>query len=552
MEHLLSVCMIIKNEEKVLERCLNSIKGIADEIIIVDTGSHDQSKEIALLYTDKLYEFEWVDDFSKARNYASSKASGQWILIMDADEYVDRDSFEEFKKNMSSNPPPNDINAVQIINFLGENAKSTALNRHTRLYKNNGLIEYYRPIHEILRYKEGVNESGFGLVDLKIYHSGYMNETVEEKQKTERNLPILLGLEKKTGIDYFYIGNEYKKLGEMKKAIQYYQAAYKNRESVGADYITKLLVFLIDALYREKRHEDALEIIKGCEEAYPNIVDYKYYKGLIFYTQKEYSKAKSIFEYILANQSNLIVDHSQEHKELSPLVHLANIYELENELHKAVEYYARAASLSQHNDALWEKLLYLLGKHSTLEELTQFINDRIVPVHGMTEHRLIKILLNIPLLDVQKLSRSLLNNERLTLIENEALWLKNYLLDHNHEEVKQELENKTIGEVAVILNTNIFSIADFIIHVHKYKSEKNIDFLYQLTSKNKIDNVRNLLFKDKHKKMNLSQTEQGLFINIYRQAKVLEIESIIIKLDKKLFLLNQSFKEEILTINNLL
>lgn len=548
MDQLLSVCMIIKNEEKVLDRCLNSINGIADEIIIVDTGSKDQSKEIALGYTDKVFDFEWVDDFSKARNYAASKASGEWILVIDADEYVDYDSFEEFKNKLLSNPPQNNINAVQITSFLGESAESTGLNYHTRLYKNNGLIEYHRRIHETLRHKEG--QEDFGIVDFNIYHSGYMKNTVKEKQKTDRNLSILLEQEKKTGIDYFYIGNEYNALGELGKAIQYYQAAYKNRNSVDANYIPKLLVYLIDALYREKRYGEALEIIKGCEEAYPNYADYKYLKGLIFYAKKEYQKAKSIFEFILTNRSNLIVDHSEDYKELSPLIHLAIIYELEGELHKAVEYYSRAVSLNESNDSLWSKLLYLLGKHSSLEELSRFINDRVIPVQGMTEQRMIKILLNVPLLDVQKLSRSLLNHEKLILIENEALWMKNYLLDHNFEELKSMLGSKTIGEMIAIMTTGIFTIADYIIQAHECEDEINMVILKQIGTQSGIDNILNLLLSEKHKRMKLSQTEQNLFINIYRQAKVLGVDDILYILDKKVYLLGKSSKEEIIKLRN--
>ena len=142
MKKLLSVCMIVKNEEEVLERCLQSIHGIADEIIIVDTGSTDNTKQIATKYTDKFYEIKWENDFSKARNYAASKASGEWILVIDADEYVDRESFNEFKKQLSLNPPVEEINAVQIVNFVGEEANNTTLNHHTRLYRNNGLIEF--------------------------------------------------------------------------------------------------------------------------------------------------------------------------------------------------------------------------------------------------------------------------------------------------------------------------------------------------------------------------------------------------------------------------
>ena len=80
--------MIVKNEEKVLKRCLNCVKDIVDEIIIVDTGSTDKTKEIARKYTDKVLDFKWVNDFSKARNYSFSKATKDYILWLDADDVI--------------------------------------------------------------------------------------------------------------------------------------------------------------------------------------------------------------------------------------------------------------------------------------------------------------------------------------------------------------------------------------------------------------------------------------------------------------------------------
>ena len=76
----ISLCMIVKNEEKVLARCLDSIADLMDEIIIVDTGSSDNTKEIAKKYTDKIYDFAWIDDFSAARNYSFSKATKRVYL----------------------------------------------------------------------------------------------------------------------------------------------------------------------------------------------------------------------------------------------------------------------------------------------------------------------------------------------------------------------------------------------------------------------------------------------------------------------------------------
>ena len=85
----ISLCMIVKDEEKVLERCLASVADLMDEIVVVDTGSTDKTKEIAKKYTDKIYDFKWVDDFSAARNFAFSHASKDYVLSMDADEVLE-------------------------------------------------------------------------------------------------------------------------------------------------------------------------------------------------------------------------------------------------------------------------------------------------------------------------------------------------------------------------------------------------------------------------------------------------------------------------------
>ena len=93
----ISVCMIVKNEEAVLARCLDCLKDIADEIIIVDTGSSDSTKKIAATYTDKVYDFEWINDFAAARNYAFSLATMDYIYSADADEMIDDVNRQKFK-----------------------------------------------------------------------------------------------------------------------------------------------------------------------------------------------------------------------------------------------------------------------------------------------------------------------------------------------------------------------------------------------------------------------------------------------------------------------
>ena len=103
-----SLCMIVKNEERILRRCLDSIVDLVDEVVIVDTGSEDATKQIAEEYGAAIYDFKWIDDFSAARNYAFSKATKEYIYSADADEVLDeenRNRFRLLKENLLPDVP---------------------------------------------------------------------------------------------------------------------------------------------------------------------------------------------------------------------------------------------------------------------------------------------------------------------------------------------------------------------------------------------------------------------------------------------------------------
>ncbi|MCR5823068.1 MAG: glycosyltransferase family 2 protein [Lachnospiraceae bacterium] len=162
----ISVCMIVKNEEKVLARCLDSLKTIADEIVIADTGSTDRTKEIAAQYTDKIYDFEWIGDFSAARNFVFSKATGDYIYSADADEVLDLGNIKRFqvlKKCM--------IPEVEIVTMIYVNPKDINMaynnlrERRPKLFKRLRTFTWIDPIHETVRLDPVVFDS-----DVEILH----------------------------------------------------------------------------------------------------------------------------------------------------------------------------------------------------------------------------------------------------------------------------------------------------------------------------------------------------------------------------------------------
>ncbi len=114
----ISLCMIVKNEERILARCLDSIEDLMDEIVIVDTGSTDRTKAIASRYTDKIYDYEWTGDFAEARNFAFSKAGMEYIYSADADEVMDERNREAFRRLKTTLLPEIDIVQMYYANQL--------------------------------------------------------------------------------------------------------------------------------------------------------------------------------------------------------------------------------------------------------------------------------------------------------------------------------------------------------------------------------------------------------------------------------------------------
>jgi len=146
----ISLCMIVKNEEDVLDRCLSSARDIVDEIIIVDTGSTDNTKNIALKYTDNIFDFEWINDFSAARNNAFSKATKDYILWLDADDVIlddDIKKFKELKETLSL-----DVDNVMMMYNVGfdETGVVTLSYFRERLSKRSNNAKWAEPVHECL------------------------------------------------------------------------------------------------------------------------------------------------------------------------------------------------------------------------------------------------------------------------------------------------------------------------------------------------------------------------------------------------------------------
>jgi glycosyltransferase involved in cell wall biosynthesis len=228
---MLTLCMIVKNEEKNLAACLDSVKDVVDEIIIVDTGSTDSTIQIAEKYNAKIFQYEWTNNFSAARNFALGKSSGEWIFYMDADERLDRNSIAEFKKLSDANLLIGYYCAVK--NYHLDRNRDNSI-RYIRLFANSPEIKFIGRVHERLEPSLIQNRYQFLHSNILIHHIGYSNSQEDKQKKIERNLFLLKEEYESTKAPFslFQIAQSYNILNDKLNAFKYYKSA---GESVGLD-----------------------------------------------------------------------------------------------------------------------------------------------------------------------------------------------------------------------------------------------------------------------------------------------------------------------------
>lgn len=174
----ISLCMIVKDEEQTLERCLESVKNIPDEIVIVDTGSTDKTIEIAQKYTDKIYGVKWEEDFAKARNFSFAQATKEYIMWMDADDLIEEEQNSRIIILKQTLHAAIDVVLMKYHTDVDSSGRAGLAYYRERLIKNNKEMKWVEPIHEIIDLKGNIMCS-----DIYITHRG-------SSKNRERNLRI--------------------------------------------------------------------------------------------------------------------------------------------------------------------------------------------------------------------------------------------------------------------------------------------------------------------------------------------------------------------------
>ena len=181
----LSLSMIVKNEKDVLARCLKSVKSIVNEIIIVDTGSTDKTPEIAKEFGATILRYEWTDNFCAARNFSLDYVTGDWVLVLDADEVLIYDSSEQIARLLTDNQAEGYF--IRVVNLLGEPPDlETSEDMVVRLFRNRPEYRFEGAIHEQINASiyRASGDHALKRVPLTIYHDGYLAENIKKKKKS--------------------------------------------------------------------------------------------------------------------------------------------------------------------------------------------------------------------------------------------------------------------------------------------------------------------------------------------------------------------------------
>lgn len=185
-----ALCLIVQNEEELIFPCLNSVKGIVDDYIVVDTGSSDETVKLAVAAGANVFHFPWTSDFAAARNFALTQAVSDWVLVLDADETLEPVNPEAFLQLLCE--PSIEGYFVRIKNLIGAGSEET-WDEAVRLFRNKAAYRFSGSIHEqvalsILNLNGG---QGLAHAPLTILHGGYLDERLARKHKFQRNTQIL-------------------------------------------------------------------------------------------------------------------------------------------------------------------------------------------------------------------------------------------------------------------------------------------------------------------------------------------------------------------------
>ncbi|MCX6380318.1 MAG: glycosyltransferase [Armatimonadetes bacterium] len=298
---LISICMIVKNEERVLGDCLQSLRGWAGEVIVVDTGSTDNTVAIAERFGAKVYHFTWTNNFAEARNESLRHATGNWILWVDADDTVPPESAREIL-SAAQNAPPHIVGFVIPVQFVedGTSHGGTRVD-HVKLVRNVEGVCFEGRIHEQILPSLSRIGGEIARCNAVVLHSGYDTTPEGQARKRERDMTILhLELQERPDHPFvrFCLGMTHHYMGEHEEAILWLEKCLEVADP--GDSIVRKAYALLAVSYREREETDrCLDTLNAGLAITPDDPELNFHLAHMLSSLQRYAEAKACYERVL-------------------------------------------------------------------------------------------------------------------------------------------------------------------------------------------------------------------------------------------------------------
>ena len=334
MNVTLSLAIIVKDDAKGLDRCLNSVKDVLDEIIIVDTGSTDNTKEVAYKYTDKVYDFEWIDDFAAARNFSFSKCTKDYILWLDSDDEVKK---EDCDKIRNLDYTDKDMIVCDYVYSHDEHDRGIDIVPRERIIKRSLSLKWVGEIHECI-----ILTNNYYRSDIKIHH-------YKTKGNSDRNLRMLERIIKKNPNDArntYYLGKEYYGFGEIDKAIEMLEH-HVNKTTGWYEYRYKAFYYLAICYMHKKNNEKFLDSIYNSLRVEGHWAEPYNLLGMYFFGINQYHRAIQWFKFCLEidRPKNLLDSYISDYYDFLPCLQLCVCYFRIGNIEESIKYHKRTVEL---------------------------------------------------------------------------------------------------------------------------------------------------------------------------------------------------------------
>ncbi|MBB4661018.1 tetratricopeptide repeat-containing glycosyltransferase family 2 protein [Conexibacter arvalis] len=279
----LSLCMIVRDEEEMLPRCLAAVAEFADELVIVDTGSTDRTVEIAESFGARVLHHEWTGSFADARNVSFDAATGDWLMYLDADEVLVVEDGPQLRSLLGQTW--REAFFLSETNYTGELGEGSAtVHNALRVFRARPQYRFTGRLHEqILDTLPRHLPERIRSTDIRVEHYGYLGAVRDAKEKSRRNVELLLRQREEQGDSTFLLfnlGSEYAAAGEAERALAEFEAAWRMARAEGGEttqgYMPALVSRLVRALRVCRRHEDAIARAAEGLELFPGFTDLVY------------------------------------------------------------------------------------------------------------------------------------------------------------------------------------------------------------------------------------------------------------------------------------